>query len=176
MLAAIYPPLLANDGVPLSEPTGLLVMLLAIWALLAGRPGWAGVAAGLLVLTRPSAQLFVPLIALVLWRQAGLRRALGFTVIAVAVVAPWVIRNETIFDRPVIVTSNGFNLAAIYSPVALQAGHFVDPVFDRDSPAVRDFGHSYHEPQRGQPRQRLPARGTQRHPRASRDRCRRSSG
>jgi 4-amino-4-deoxy-L-arabinose transferase-like glycosyltransferase len=143
VLATIYPPLLANDGVPLSEPTGLLVMLLAIWALLAGRPGWAGVAAGLLVLTRPSAQLFVPLIALVLWRQAGLRRALGFTVIAVAVVAPWVIRNETIFDRPVIVTSNGFNLAAIYSPVALQAGHFVDPVFDKRFAAVRDFGHSY---------------------------------
>ena len=52
-LAAVYPPLLANDGVPLSEPLGLLVMLAAIWALLAGRPGWAGIAAGLLVLTRP---------------------------------------------------------------------------------------------------------------------------
>ncbi len=142
-LATIYPPLLANDGVPLSEPTGLLVMLLAIWALLAGRPGWAGAAAGLLVLTRPSAQLFVPLIALVLWRQAGLRRALGFAVIAVAVVAPWVIRNETIFHRPVIVTSNGFNLAAIYSPVALSAGHFVDPVFDPRFAPIRNFGNSY---------------------------------
>jgi 4-amino-4-deoxy-L-arabinose transferase-like glycosyltransferase len=142
-LAAIYPPLLANDGVPLSEPLGLLVMLAAIWALLAGRPGWAGLAAGLLVLTRPSAQLFVPLIALVLWRQAGLRRALGFAVIAVAVVTPWVIRNETIFNRPVIVTSNGFNLAAIYSPVALAAGQFVDPVFDSRFAPVRDFGHSF---------------------------------
>jgi 4-amino-4-deoxy-L-arabinose transferase-like glycosyltransferase len=142
-LAAIYPPLLANDGVPLSEPLGLLVMLAALWALLAGRPGWAGLAAGLLVLTRPSAQLFVPLIALVLWRQAGIRRALGFAVIAIAVVAPWVIRNETIFDRPVIVTSNGFNLAAIYSPVALSAGHFVDPVFDPRFAPVRDFGHSF---------------------------------
>jgi 4-amino-4-deoxy-L-arabinose transferase-like glycosyltransferase len=142
-LAAIYPPLLANDGVPLSEPIGLLVMLLAIWALLAGRPGWAGVAAGLLVLTRPSAQLFVPLIAFVLWRQAGFRRALAFAAIALAVVAPWVIRNETIFNRPVIVTSNGFNLAAIYSPVALAAGHFVDPVFDPRFGPVRDFGRSF---------------------------------
>ncbi len=142
-LAAIYPPLLANDGVPLSEPLGLLVMLAAIWALLAGRPGWAGVAAGLLVLTRPSAQLVVPLIALVLWRQAGFRRALGFAAVAVAVVAPWVIRNETIFNRPVIVTSNGFNLAAIYSPLALSVGHFVDPVFDPRFASVRDFGHSY---------------------------------
>jgi hypothetical protein len=139
-LATVYPPLLANDGVPLSEPLGLLMMLAAIWALLTGRPGWAGIAAGLLVLTRPSAQLFVPLIALVLWRQAGLRRALGFAAVAVVVVTPWVIRNETIFERPVIVTSNGFNLAAIYSPVALKAGHFVDPVFDPRFASVRGFG------------------------------------
>ncbi len=141
-LATIYPPLLANDGVPLSEPLGLLVMLAAIWALLEGRPGWAGIAAGLLVLTRPSAQLIVPLLALVLWRQVGFRRALGFAVVAVVVVTPWVIRNESIFHRPVIVTSNGFNLAAIYSPVALKAGHFVDPVFDPRFASVRNFGPS----------------------------------
>jgi 4-amino-4-deoxy-L-arabinose transferase-like glycosyltransferase len=142
-LATIYPPLLANDGVSLSEPLGLLVMLAAVWALLEGHPGWAGIAAGMLVLTRPSAQLIVPLLALVLWRQVGLRRALGFAVVAVVVVAPWVIRNETIFDRPVIVTSNGFNLAAIYSPVALSAGQFVDPVFDNRFASVRDFGRSF---------------------------------
>jgi 4-amino-4-deoxy-L-arabinose transferase-like glycosyltransferase len=142
-LATIFPPLLANDGVPLSEPLGLLVMLAAVWALLAGRPGWAGIFAGLLVLTRPSAQLLVPLLALVLWRQVGWRRALGFTLTAVIVIAPWVIRNESIFHRPVLVTSNGFNLAAIYSPVALSAGHFVDPVFDPRFASVRNFGHSY---------------------------------
>jgi hypothetical protein len=72
-----------------------------------------------------------------------LRRALGFAAVAIVVVVPWVIRNETIFDRPVIVTSNGFNLAAIYSPVALKAGHFVDPVFDPRFAAIRDFGHSF---------------------------------
>ena len=142
-LATIYPPLLANDGVSLSEPLGLLAMLAAIWALLAGRPAWAGIAAGLLVLTRPSAQLIVPLLALVLWRQVGLRRAAAFAAVAVIVVTPWVIRNESIFDRPVIVTSNGFNLAAIYSPVALKAGQFVDPVFDNRFASVRDFGHSF---------------------------------
>ncbi len=118
-------------------------MLAAIWALLSGRPGWAGIAAGLLVLTRPSAQLIVPLVALVLWRQVGLRRAAGFAAVAVIVVTPWVIRNESIFHRPVIVTSNGFNLAAIYSPVALKAGQFVDPVFDKRFASVRNFGHSY---------------------------------
>lgn len=140
--SAVFPPLLANDGVPLSEPLGLLMMLLALWALLAGRLGSAGVACALVVLTRPSAQLLVPLIALVIWRQVGLRRALAFTGAAVIVVAPWVLRNESIFNEPVIVTSNGFNLAAIYSPVALRAGHFVDPVLDPRFAPVRDFRHS----------------------------------
>ena len=142
VLAALFPPLIENDAVPLSEPLGLLTMLLAVWALLSGRVGWAGVAAGLLVLTRPSAQLLVPLLALGLWWRVGFRRAAGFAVVSVLVVAPWVIRNETIFDRPVIVTSNGFNLAAVYSPVALRAGHFVDPVFDQRFAPVRDFANS----------------------------------
>ncbi len=62
---------------------------------------------------------------------------------AVIVIAPWVIRNESIFHRPVIVTSNGFNLAAMYSPIALQAGHFVDPVFDPQFAPVENYAHSY---------------------------------
>ena len=141
-LASVFPPLLANDGVPLSEPLGLLMMLLAVWALLAGRAGWAGVACALVVLTRPSAQLLVALVALVIWRQVGLRRALAFTGAAVIVIAPWVLRNESIFNEPVLVTSNGFNLAAIYSPVALKAGHFVDPVLDPRFASIRGFGRS----------------------------------
>ena len=142
-LVAVFPPLLANDGVPLSEPLGLLVMLLGIWALLAGRLGWAGIAMGLLVLTRPSAQLLVPLLALVIWRQIGFRRAVMFCVAAVVVVAPWVIRNESVFHRPVIVTSNGFNLAAIYSPLSLKVGHFLDPVFDPRFAPVENYAHSF---------------------------------
>ena len=142
-LTAVFPPLLANDGVPLSEPLGLVVMLLGIWALLAGRPGWAGIAVGLLVLTRPSAQLLVPVLALVIWRQIGFRRAVLFCLASVIVVAPWVIRNESIFHRPVIVTSNGFNLAAIYSPMSLKAGHFLDPVFDPSFAPVENYAHSW---------------------------------
>jgi hypothetical protein len=141
-LIAVFPPLLANDAVPLSEPLGLLLMLAGVWALLSGRPGWAGVACGLLVLTRPSAQLLVPLLALVLWRQVGWRRALGFVLAAVVVVTPWVIRNESIFHHPVLVTSNGFNLAAIYSPLALQEGHFVDPVFDKRFFPLQNYANS----------------------------------
>jgi 4-amino-4-deoxy-L-arabinose transferase-like glycosyltransferase len=141
-LAAVFPPLIENDAVPLSEPLGLLMLLLAAWALLSGRIWWAGIAAGLLVLTRPSAQLLVPLLALVLWRQVGFRRAVAFLVTALVVVSPWVIRNDAIFGRPLIVTSNGFNLAAIYSPVALSVGHFVDPVFDPRFAPVRNFEHS----------------------------------
>jgi 4-amino-4-deoxy-L-arabinose transferase-like glycosyltransferase len=141
-LAAVYPPLLANDAVPLSEATGLLTLLLGIWALLANRLCWAGVAFGLLVLTRPSAQLLVPVLALVLWRQIGVRRAAAFLAVAVVVVTPWVIRNETIYHQPVIVTSNGFNLAAIYSPPALQTGRFDDPIFDPRFAPVLNYAHS----------------------------------
>jgi 4-amino-4-deoxy-L-arabinose transferase-like glycosyltransferase len=142
-IACVFPPLLENDAVPLSEPLGLLLLLVVTWALLAGRIAWAGLAAGLLVLTRPSAQLLVPLLALVLWRQVGFRRAVAFLVTAIVVATPWVIRNDLVFGRPLIVTSNGFNLAAIYSPIALSAGHFVDPVFDPRFAPIRNFDHSF---------------------------------
>ena len=127
---------------PLTEPLGLLLLLLASWTLFGRRVGWAGLAIGLLVLTRPSAQALVPLLALVLWWKVGWRCALGFTLAAVITVTPWVIRNDTIFGRPLIVTSNGFNLAAIYSPIALQTGHFVDPVFDSRFAPILDYRNS----------------------------------
>ncbi len=139
VVAAVFPPLIANDTVPLSEPLGLLLMLLAIWALLAGRAGWAGVCVGLLMLTRPSAQLLAPLLAIVLLRQVGWRRAVLFVVAAAAVITPWLARNDVVFGKPVLVTSNGFNLAAIYSPAALAAHEFVDPVFDKRFENVRDY-------------------------------------
>ncbi len=142
VIATLFPPLVENDTVPLTEPLGLLLLLLAVWALLAGRLGWAGIAVGLLVLTRPSAQALVPLIALVALWKVGWPRALGFTVAALVVIAPWVIRNDAIFGRPLIVTSNGFNLAAIYSPIALQTGHFVDPVFDPRFAPILNYANS----------------------------------
>ena len=130
LLAAVYPPLVFNDGPPLSEPLGLLLLLATALLLLDRRAAWAGAASGLLVLTRPSAQFFaVVLGAWVLWRL-GWRRALSYAACLALVVAPWVLRNWYRLDSPVLATSVGFNLNAIYSPEAKASGGFVDGFFD----------------------------------------------
>ena len=130
LLAAVYPPLVFNDGPPLSEPLGLLLLMATALLLLDRRTAWAGAASGLLVLTRPSAQFFaVVLGAWVLWRL-GWRRALSYAVCLALVVAPWVLRNWYRLDSPVLATSVGFNLNAIYSPEAKASGGFVDGFFD----------------------------------------------
>lgn len=129
-LVAIYPPLIANDTVTLTEPLSLTLLLAMFLALGGRRWVWAGVLVGLLVLTRASAQYLVVVVALWLLWQIGWKRALGFVGIAGLVVAPWVVRNQVQLDSPVLVTSNGFNYAAIYSPPAQAAAGFVDPVAD----------------------------------------------
>lgn len=139
LLAAVYPPLLANDGPPLSEPLALLLMLLAVLALVDRRWVAAGVASGLLVLTRPSAQLFVLVVAAWLLLRVDRRRALLYVATALVVVAPWVVRNQVVLGHPVLVTSNGFNLAAVWSPLALRERHFTDPVRDSRFAALRDY-------------------------------------
>ena len=126
----VYPPLLANDVVLLSEPLGLALLLAMILLLVRSRPAWAGVACGLLVLTRPSAQLLVVVVAAWLVWRAGWRAAARFGVVSIVVVAPWVVRNWVIVGAPTIVTSNGFNLVSVYSAEAQATGGFADAVFD----------------------------------------------
>lgn len=130
LVVALYPPLIANDVVLLTEPLSLALLLGIFLALARRRVALAGAVCGLLVLTRPSAQYLVIVVGLwVLWR-IGWRRALLFVAVAGIVVVPWVVRNWVVLGAPVLVTSNGFNLAAIYSPEARASGSFVDPVFD----------------------------------------------
>jgi 4-amino-4-deoxy-L-arabinose transferase-like glycosyltransferase len=129
-LVAIYPPLLANDTVTLTEPLSLALLLGTFLALAGRRWVWAGVLVGLLVLTRASAQYLVVVVGLWLLWQIGWKRALGFVGIAALVVAPWIVRNEVQLGGAVLVTSNGFNYAAIYSPPAQTTAGFVDPVAD----------------------------------------------
>lgn len=162
-VATVHPALLAGDAVILTEPLALLLMLATLLLLDRERWAWAGLFAGLMVLTRPSAQLYVPVIGLYLlvsfarrsgWlrrrrtRQqvgaraglgAGLRAAVVFGLVAVVAVLPWVVRNEIELGKPVIVTSNGFNLAAIWSPLALHDDHFIDPVMDTRNDGVTRF-------------------------------------
>jgi hypothetical protein len=126
----VYPPILANDVVLLSEPLSLALLLAMILLLVRGRPAWAGAACGLLVLTRPSAQLLVVVVAAWLVWRAGWRAAARFGVVTIVLVAPWVVRNWVLVGTPTIVTSNGFNLVSTYSDEALASKGFADAVFD----------------------------------------------
>ena len=127
---SLYPPLLANDTVLLTEAMSLALLAGLLLALAARRRPIAAVVCGLLILTRASAQYLVIVGALwVLW-QLGWKRALGFGAIVVAVVSPWFIRNQIQLGSALYVTSNGFNLAGTYSPAARESQRFVDPVID----------------------------------------------
>ncbi|MDQ6838538.1 MAG: glycosyltransferase family 39 protein, partial [Actinomycetota bacterium] len=126
----LCPSLLANDAVPLSEPLGLVLFLLAL-LFLADRL-WipAGVTVGLFLLTRPTGPAL--LVAACVWLavHAGWRNSLRLLFAAAVVAAPWMARNEVRLHSPSIVTSNGFNLSAMYSPEAIARGGFVDPATD----------------------------------------------
>ncbi|MCU1352357.1 MAG: Dolichyl-phosphate-mannose-protein mannosyltransferase [Acidimicrobiales bacterium] len=129
-LVAVYPPLFVNDVRLLSEPVALLLILALVLCLHERRLVPAGVFTGLLVLARPSAQGLVVVVGgWCLW-QLGWKRTLQVGALAALVVAPWVIRNVVQLHRPVLVTSNGFNLVAVYSAEAQHDGRFVDETKD----------------------------------------------
>jgi 4-amino-4-deoxy-L-arabinose transferase-like glycosyltransferase len=128
-LVAVYPPLLANDTVTLTEPLALALLLVALLAVDRRRWVLSGVACGLFMLTRPNGYLFVLLIVLFVAKTMSWRQALGCLAVVAAVVAPWLIRNEVQVGTWQLTTSDGFNVAAIYAPAAQAHGTFVDPVF-----------------------------------------------
>lgn len=127
---ALSPTLIANDTSILTESLSLLLLATMLLTLSSHRWALAGVVCGLLVLTRPSAQFVVVLVVLWLLWQVGWRRSLGFAAITALVVSPWVVRNWVELGEPLLVTSNGFNAAAMYSPQARESQDFVDAVFD----------------------------------------------
>ncbi len=131
VVVAIYPPLVANDVVPLSEPLGLLLLVVTIRLLGARRLTWAALTTGLFVMTKNGAvvgALGALVLVLVL---AGWRTAVKFLGVVTLVVAPWLVRNEAQVHSPVVTTSIGFNIAAVYSEQAQQAGgYFDDPMLD----------------------------------------------
>ncbi len=120
VIAAVYPNLWILDAALFSE--GLAVLLVTGALLLAYRlrraPTTLGVIAlgavlGLAALTRPETILLIPLLAApLLLRLAGCawpRRfaLLGVTVlVACVVLAPWLVRNLTGFERPVTFSTN----------------------------------------------------------------------
>ena len=133
---AVMPNLIANDTYVLDEPLALVLIVSLIWALLAKRWWLSGACLGLLILTRPSAQLLIVVVAIWLLIHAGWRPVLKVALVAALLVSPWLIRNWVQLGEPIMVTSNGYNWAAIYSPTAQKAGGFIDPslnkAYDKD--------------------------------------------
>jgi hypothetical protein len=129
-VAAIYPPLLANDTVTLSEPLALLLLLAIVLLLDDRRWAWTGVACGALMLTRPNAYLVLVTIAVVAFVKAGWRPATRLLLMAAVITVPWIVRNEIQVGTPELVTSDGFTLAAVFAEPAQKRNTFVDPVLD----------------------------------------------
>jgi len=138
LLVALYPPIIANDLVLLTEPLSLVLLLACTLALLKNRFFVAGLLLGALVLARPSAQFLLIALGLWVWQTRRRPGALHPTLRPIAllvlgtliVTAPWIARNHTQLGQATLVTSNGFNAAALYSPQAIETGGFVDPVRD----------------------------------------------
>ncbi|MCZ7536523.1 MAG: glycosyltransferase family 39 protein [Acidimicrobiia bacterium] len=129
-MVAVYPPLVANDTITLSEPLALLLILGILLKLHDRRWVACGVLTGLLLLTRPNAYLVVVVVVAALWRLIGHRRALLSACVCAAVVSPWIIRNQIQVDTIRPTTSDGFTLAAMYAPPAREHKTFVNPVYD----------------------------------------------
>ncbi len=87
LVVALYPPLLANDTITLTEPLALLLVLGIALLMDDAHWLWAAALAGALVLTRPNAYLVVALVVFVAFRRAGTKTAVVATAIALAVVA-----------------------------------------------------------------------------------------
>lgn len=138
-VVALYPPLLANDTVTLTEPLALALVLGAVLLMDSQRWLWAGVLTGLLLLTRPNSFGVLAILAAWCWVRLDLRRAIGLASASVLVFAPWIVRNQIQVGTWHPNTSDGFTLAAVYAKPAQQAGTFVDPAFSPafDSPEDR---------------------------------------
>jgi 4-amino-4-deoxy-L-arabinose transferase-like glycosyltransferase len=129
-IVAVTPSLVANDLVPLSEPVSLLIFLVVVILHFDKRWVPAGVATGLLLLTRPSGPALLAAGAAWLVSKVGWKAAASFVVAALVTVAPWIVRNQARFHSPVLITSNGFNVNAVYSREALADRTFVDASID----------------------------------------------
>jgi hypothetical protein len=132
-LVAVYPVYVAMDGSLLSEP--LYALAVAITVVLAlrvlERPGLGrvvalGAAVGASVLVRSEALALIPLLAApVGWRSGRWRHALAACLVAVAVVAPWCVRNSDTFGTPMLVSNEdgptlaGANCRATYSGIEM---------------------------------------------------------
>jgi 4-amino-4-deoxy-L-arabinose transferase-like glycosyltransferase len=126
MLAAVDLHLVLSDVLILSETFGVTLMTLLLItltrtkeALLTRRSGvQIGVLLGLLLLTRAELTLLVPLVCAWRWwampgrrSRSALAAAVVPALVALAMVAPWVLWNQARFDERVVLSTNdGFTL------------------------------------------------------------------
>ncbi|XXT20608.1 glycosyltransferase family 39 protein [Sorangium sp. So ce429] len=132
LLAALSPGLIVYAALLMTEPLAALGLVTAPWLLardaargrLIRGAVLAGVALGLTALVRPQSLLCAPALALLTrrawrgpggasaaWRRGALAAALSAAT-ALAVVAPWTIRNCRVMDGCALVSTNGgWNLA-----------------------------------------------------------------
>jgi 4-amino-4-deoxy-L-arabinose transferase-like glycosyltransferase len=118
-VAALSPVLISADSAVMSETLlGLLVVLAALAAY--GRSGvLLGALIGLCVLTRGEAIVLLPL--LLPWREP--KRAAAVVLACLVVLAPWMIRNATTFDKPVLLSTNDGGLVAGANCPSTYRGH-----------------------------------------------------
>lgn len=146
---ALWPPAIYVSVRALSEAPSQALLLGAVAALVAPRTrgGIAGGAlAALAVLARPAA--LIPA-ALLVFATGTRRRAIGFVIAFVAVMAPWEIRNWNLHGRPLLTTNTGVTLVGGNSQAAADAEHpgkWVSPqsvyALDDDGPDLGMWGWS----------------------------------
>jgi 4-amino-4-deoxy-L-arabinose transferase-like glycosyltransferase len=143
--AALYPALVVQTGLALSELAFLAGAVLLACLLVEGRahaPGRvvaAGALAGLLILLRGAGVAWLPLVPLSqALRDRRPRRVLASALLAglaaAAVLAPWLVRNRARFGRPLLTTSLGLNLAIGNHPGA-SGGYGPPPPLAAPAPA-----------------------------------------
>lgn len=160
VIAAIYPNLLMNDGIVMSESLTALLVTLALYATYRVRGSRSkgallglGIVCGLAALTRAELVLLLPALAIpaVLGSdRASWRPRLGSLAVvfvsASVVISPWVVRNLLTFDEPVLLSNGagivllGANCDSVYGGRQLGTwdSRCLDQVKDRDDPAVQE--------------------------------------
>lgn len=130
---ALWPNQIAYGSLIASEPLFLFLVLLGVWLLLDGgavRAGLAGLTLAAATLVRPVALILPAVLFFATWlhaRRGGLRDQLfRFAVLHTALVAlllPWLARNQRVFGHAVMANESGVTLMIGNNPLA--TGTFV---------------------------------------------------
>jgi len=139
VLAAVYPPLFLNDGLILSESMYIPLAALTVWSAyrFVDRPDSRRIielsvilAIGALTRSEPFMMFFLLLTPLVLVQHSlSWKKRLTLTgtaaLVAMAILAPWVIRNLTTFDEPTFLAAGPGYVLELANCDATYSGDFL---------------------------------------------------